>query len=441
MYTQCPECLTVFAIDEAMLELSNGMGRCGRCSTQFDALRTLTDTLPGEPFTALPARPFSPHVPRLTDAVYCPAPSKPDARPGDAPPSEAGPPQAAFRGRDDPAPDPFAGKLPVDPDEDLTAALIADSFGTRFEYDAEENTWLAIEPAPAGYGVEVEPILSPGPDALAAGDGGAQAEAGGDRLHPDEPADLPARAGAQAEPDDCADQTVESSIARLADAAFVDAPPPAPTEPVPEGDASWHEPQQIFAGGPFHQSDAAADDDGARTSDELAPATMPVFTRPRRRWIATANARWVAGCTGLMVLLAAQIAFANRGAVLDNPAARPWLMRVCATLPCHLPPLKDLAKLELLSRDIRPHPDVPGALVITATVRNDAVFPQPYPVVVVKLSDLDDNVVAMRRFRPAEYIPDAKERAAGIAPGATVAVAFEVADPGKQAVAFKFGFE
>lgn len=47
----------------------------------------------------------------------------------------------------------------------------------------------------------------------------------------------------------------------------------------------------------------------------------------------------------------------------------------------------------------------------------------------------------MRRFRPAEYMPDAVRRAAGIAPGATAAVAFEVADPGKRAGGYRFGFE
>jgi hypothetical protein len=95
----------------------------------------------------------------------------------------------------------------------------------------------------------------------------------------------------------------------------------------------------------------------------------------------------------------------------------------------------------LVSRDIRPDPSTAGALVITATLRNTAAFPQPWPLVVVELSDIDGNPVAMRRFRPTEYMPDPARRAAGITPGATVAVAFEVADPGKRAVNFQFGFE
>jgi len=79
--------------------------------------------------------------------------------------------------------------------------------------------------------------------------------------------------------------------------------------------------------------------------------------------------------------------------------------------------------------------------MITATVRNNAAFSQPWPIVVVELTDLDNNPVAMRRFRPAEYMTAPARRATGIAAGATAAVAFEVVDPGKRAVAFQFGFE
>jgi hypothetical protein len=147
------------------------------------------------------------------------------------------------------------------------------------------------------------------------------------------------------------------------------------------------------------------------------------------------------GCVMLAAALAAQLAWARRVALIRDPATQSWALRVCTSLDCRLPPIRDIAKLELLSRDIRPDPDAAGALTITATLRNDARFRQPWPIVVVELTDLDNNVVAMRRFRPAEYMPDPARRTAGIAPETTAAVAFEVADPGKRAVSFHFGFE
>jgi hypothetical protein len=79
--------------------------------------------------------------------------------------------------------------------------------------------------------------------------------------------------------------------------------------------------------------------------------------------------------------------------------------------------------------------------MISATIRNDAAFAQPYPVVSLVLSDADGHRVAMRRLRPAEYLDDREAMRAGLAPGTSAALLIEVADPGTHAVAFEFGFE
>jgi glyoxylate carboligase len=84
---------------------------------------------------------------------------------------------------------------------------------------------------------------------------------------------------------------------------------------------------------------------------------------------------------------------------------------------------------------------VPGALIISATVRNDADFAQAFPVVEITLSDLDETRIAMRRFQPRDYVNDARTIAGGLAPGASTALVFEVADPGRNAVAFEFKFD
>ncbi|MCE5232828.1 MAG: zinc-ribbon and DUF3426 domain-containing protein [Mizugakiibacter sp.] len=261
MYTQCPECLTVFALDAASVAQARGSVRCGHCSAVFDAIATLTEALPPEPFDSLPAHTPSPAPPQLVEPVY-----RPQA-----------PQQGLF--------------APVDP------------------------------------------------------------------LH----------------------------------------------------------------GG-------------------HAPAA-PAFAR--RHGVAHGGhpGRWAAGCALLALALGAQLAWAQRDALIASDALRPWLARACRPLACTLPPVKDVHQLSLISRDIRPHPSVPGALIISATLRNDADFTQPYPVLGITLSDLDENRVAMRRFLPAEYVRDPRLRAAGLAPGAEAALVFEVEDPGKNAVAFEFNFE
>lgn len=173
-----------------------------------------------------------------------------------------------------------------------------------------------------------------------------------------------------------------------------------------------------------------------------APATVtPSFARMRRIARPRHALRWALGCLLLSLCLAGQLAWAQRGDLLAGPQTGPMLRHACAWLHCTLPLRSAPAQLQLLSRDVRPHPSVPDALLISATVRNDAAFTQPFPVLSITLSDLDDNRIAMRRFRPADYIHDTRARAAGLAPGATAALVFEVADPGKNAVAFAFDFQ
>jgi predicted Zn finger-like uncharacterized protein len=166
----------------------------------------------------------------------------------------------------------------------------------------------------------------------------------------------------------------------------------------------------------------------------------PMFARARRTRPATRNWPWVVGAGLLLLTLGAQISYAERTVLLDDARVRPWLDRICTTLSCRLPLRHDPATLQLLSRDIRPHPSVPHALIISATLRNEADFAQAFPAVEITLSDLDENRIAMRRFLPQEYLGDTRGIANGLAPGATAALVFEVADPGKNAVAFEFKF-
>ncbi|HET7359894.1 MAG TPA: zinc-ribbon and DUF3426 domain-containing protein [Rhodanobacteraceae bacterium] len=172
-----------------------------------------------------------------------------------------------------------------------------------------------------------------------------------------------------------------------------------------------------------------------------AATATPSFARTRRVARPRHALRWALGCLLLGLCLAGQLAWAQRGDLLADARTGPLLRQACARLHCALPLQSAPEQLQLLSRDVRPHPSVPGALLISATVRNAATFTQPFPVLSITLSDLDDNRIAMRRFRPADYVHDARTRAAGLAPGATAALVFEVADPGKDAVAFAFDFQ
>lgn len=203
-----------------------------------------------------------------------------------------------------------------------------------------------------------------------------------------------------------------------------------------------HEPpaqQNLFAG---HDGDAA--DDHAAQDDPLAAPidhddAPDFFARPAGR-SRPGSRRLVAACLVLCLTLAGQLAWAERATLVENPTTAGWWQSACAWLGCTLPKARDLAQLELTSRDVRRHPSVPDALMISATIHNQADFRQPWPVISIRLSDLHNRPVAMRRFRPADYLHDPAIRQRGLPPGATAALVFEVVDPGQDAIAFQFMF-
>lgn len=171
-------------------------------------------------------------------------------------------------------------------------------------------------------------------------------------------------------------------------------------------------------------------------------AADPPFTRFARGAGRTPHTlRWTLACLLLVLCLGGQLAWAERDALTANAHTGPLLRKLCGTLHCTLPSVSDPTQLQLLSRDVRPHPSVPDALLISLAIINHAAFRQPWPVVTITFSDLDDNRIAMRRFKPSEYIRDATVRQAGMDPKARAAIVFEVKDPGKNAVAFQFAFQ
>ena len=50
MYTQCPECLTIYKVAAELIGQGHGSARCGHCAATFDVLRSLADSLPLESF-------------------------------------------------------------------------------------------------------------------------------------------------------------------------------------------------------------------------------------------------------------------------------------------------------------------------------------------------------------------------------------------------------
>ena len=109
--------------------------------------------------------------------------------------------------------------------------------------------------------------------------------------------------------------------------------------------------------------------------------------------------------------------------------------------PC---PAVDAARavnaIELATRDVRDHPRYRDALLVNATMINQAPLPQPFPVLELSLYGQTGAVLGVRRFQPEEYLDESIDPAAGMPPERLVFVVLELATPAGEAVSFEFSF-
>ncbi len=284
MYTQCPECLSVFSLDTQTLAKAHGHVVCGHCSASFGSLATLTEQLPPEPFTELSINEPAFEPPLLDLVVYRPKP---------------------------------------DP-----AAVVSDEAVTASDPLAKDFSQLTFAPRFAR--------------------------------------DPPGHRGRKR---------------------------------------------------------------------KRTPAHRMRAGSGQRHW------PWALACVLLLAVLLAQLGWAERDALIRSPIAGGWLRSSCEVLHCRLPLVSAPARLRLLASNVQANPGVPNSLMISASVRNEARFAQPYPVVTVTLSDARGQRLAMRRLQPNQYLDDSAILRRGLATDASTVLLLEVEDPGDKAVAFEFGFE
>ena len=147
---------------------------------------------------------------------------------------------------------------------------------------------------------------------------------------------------------------------------------------------------------------------------------------------------WTLANICLLLLFVFQYSYFMRDKLAGEPLFRPWLERVCVLAGCELPLQQDFSKIDIVSREVRSHPNADSALLINATLVNKARFTQPFPDLRLSLSDVTGSVIAQRRFPPQLYLSKKIDIGAGIAPQTPIQLTLEIVDPGKNVVGFEF---
>ena len=143
----------------------------------------------------------------------------------------------------------------------------------------------------------------------------------------------------------------------------------------------------------------------------------------------------------LVLLLAIQLVLFKSTALANNiPALQPLLVSLCNNLPCRYTGNHNSKQIKIVSRDVRLHPKIKGALLISATIINQASYTQPYPTILLKFTDLTGNTVAQRYFPPKDYLGRLNKPFALMPSKKPVQLNIEILDPGSEAINFQFFF-
>ncbi|MBK8453937.1 MAG: zinc-ribbon and DUF3426 domain-containing protein [Thiofilum sp.] len=139
----------------------------------------------------------------------------------------------------------------------------------------------------------------------------------------------------------------------------------------------------------------------------------------------------------LTLLLFLQLVYSTRYWLAQQPLTQPIVATLCQWVDCNLEQ-RDLKSIKMLSRNVFSHPNSPEFLIIKASLQNEANFPQKYPYVEISFLNSASEVVALRRFKPEEYLEPTIEPI--MQPYQPRELSLNIKDPGPDAVRFQFRF-
>lgn len=157
------------------------------------------------------------------------------------------------------------------------------------------------------------------------------------------------------------------------------------------------------------------------------------------------TALWSIGILFLTATLIIEYIWFNRDQLNKIPELQGTISTICQLVKCKNVSIRDPANIELITRNVFSHPNEKGALIVNITMKNNATFAQPYPVMQIDFSDVRGNSVAARRFWPKEYLASEPQQGNTeqpnlLQPNASASVTLEIQDPGKQAMTYEFNF-
>jgi predicted Zn finger-like uncharacterized protein len=392
VYTQCPDCATIFRVTAEALRFAQGDVRCGVCATSFNALENLSE----QPFRAAPAS----DTPSPDDSMTV------EELPGNENIELSAPVELAAVPDLSPA-EPAEARPDEEPDDEARAM---EFHGSAADLDrlfvVEDAALQRFEPAE----------VAADPD---------NAEPVHDLDSTDEHPIL-----VLDERDEEVEEEGESIV--LETLAPIEAPlpaiPPAPAPAPAPAAANLTAPRILI---PDEMRRRLAEEAAAR--EAAAREFEPVDASDgflSQRW------PWVAGVAALALLFVLQVLHSERNDLVRNPTWGAAVARTYAFLGLSVLAPTDLSAYELRQLGAASDPTEANRLMLRASIVNRASYAQPFPFLRLSLQDRFGGTLGTLDVAPADYLPGAGGTGL-LEPGQRADALIRIVDPGAEAVGFE----
>ena len=466
MVTRCPKCATAFRITAAQLQSAKGAVRCGSCLHVFKAQEHLVDpataasTTPGKPHPASTgAAPAASTQPSPTVKTQAPATQAVSQTGKSAAATAATQPNTASKTpASTPAPAPakptaaIRKPVPVAPVDDLLISDDMDEAGDsqregkgQYEFDGFLDIETKPQPSSSLFERQVREEKEEQQD--------TSDESWAEMLIDEEEqqARQPAAADSQEEENHFAEPPVEvpevpNQKPGLVFSLVGEAEPPATAETAAE------QPSETLDPSLFETPETAANPepkrhiktepkirayDNSRTAllMNIIPAPVEFTTKRIRNWYQ--RLLWPSLSLLAFITLVVQIAWLKFDYLSRIEPYRTGYLFLCPLVGCQLPPLVDTREIKVFNLVVRTHPEVADALLVDVILLNKAPYEQPFPDLVLAFTDLNDQLVASRRFTPAEYLAGELAGRELIPRNQPVHLSLELVNPGPDAINYQ----
>ncbi|HEU5468519.1 MAG TPA: DUF3426 domain-containing protein [Steroidobacteraceae bacterium] len=395
MYTQCPDCATVFRVTAEALRIAQGDVRCGVCSTSFNALENLSEQAFKAGLEAeAPVADDSMTVEELpgSENIELSAPVELAVVPE---------PEAAALTSSDPAP-------PAPEDEEQAM---------EFHGDAAELDRLFVVENPAIERFDPpEPAVPP-----------KEPEPDIQLDNTDEHPIIVIEERDEPEGESIVLETVTPVPAPLPAAPMPAAARPSTPPPLPKAMATGHTAPRILIPDEMRKRLAEEAEARAAVAAVFEPDDAPGLLS--QRW------PWVTAVAALAVLLLVQIVHGQRDALVRGPIG-PAVAGIYSLLGLSVLAPTDLTAYELRQWGAASDPNTADRLMLRASIVNRASYAQPFPLLRLTLQDRFGGTLGLRDIGPADYLPGAGGGGL-LGPGERADALIRIVDPGTEAVGFE----